>query len=1114
MIRRCSLRFSVFIATVTVLVACTDRDRNLPETLFVYLDPEDTGVHFQNEVVEQENRNVGLYDYMYNGGGVAIADLDNDGLPDLIFCGNDTPSRIYRNKGNMKFEDVTEKSGVSHKGWTTGITLVDLNDDGRLDLYFSRSGPDFATQSTANLLYLNQGNFVFTERAQQYGIADNGLSTQATFFDYDDDGDLDLIVINHAVRNWANLSVDWLKYVDSRPEKERNRYTTTLYRNNDNGSFTDVTAEAGFSGVSFGLGVAISDFDDDGRPDVFIANDYFIPDRLFLNQGNGRFKEMAKRKFRHTSFFSMGCDAADFNNDGLIDLVVPDMSPNDHYRSKMLMAGMDTAEFRFLERLGYTPQYMFNALYKNSGNGVMSDIAHLAGVARTDWSWAPLLVDLDNDGFKDLIISNGIYRDVTNNDWRTLLFNEMNTGSLTQTRYLELLQQAPRTPIVNAAFRNTGNLVFEPHEQIWGLTTPSFSNGMATGDLDGDGDLDIVVNNLGHKAFIIENTAADRGAGFIRFKLEAPTEQMPLQGARLTIWIGKKQQVAENRFTRGYQSFSEPVVHFGLGIEPPATIDSLTVLWPNGRISSYADLETNRTHNLRYDGAKLRRPAEKNKLKPYWDISDLAISPPAFHVENRFDDFRIEQLLPHRTSTLGPALAVGDVNNDGLDDFFLGGAKGEEAQLYIQTANGYFERVEQAALTSARQGEDLNALFFDSDGDGDLDLYIARGGGGDVAGQPELLQDLLLINDGKGGFTRSNNALPAMPVSTQAVKAFDFDGDGDLDLFVGGRNEPGKYPLGARSYLLENRNGVFVDVTAELAPELLNPRCVTDALWIDEGLQGKANLILVGEWMAPEVFVLGGLNGRMLHLQPVPELAALTGWWASVLALPHPDGVLLLLGNVGENNKFHPTPEKPLYIFADDFDGDGVLDIVLSKDDNGRRVPVRGLQCSSSQMPVIRERFSTYDAFASAPLEAILGLENLESTFMLKATTFSSGTVLVRREGIGPFRPLPKEAQIAPIAGAVVMAPSADGRRDVIIAGNMFTTEVETTPYDAGKGLLMRYGTAGNDVQFDVVLPSESGVFIPGDVRKVAAIRVSSDQIPGIIAASNGRRVRILMQGN
>jgi hypothetical protein len=1112
MIRTYFIRVFTALAAAACLVACGDGSGNLPETLFVYLEPEATGVHFQNEVNEAENRNVGTYDYMYNGGGVAIADLDNDGLPDLIFCGNDTPSRIYRNRGNMKFEDVTDKSGVKHSGWTTGITLVDINDDGRLDLYFSRSGPDFATQSTTNLLYLNQGNFVFTERAQQYGIADNGLSTQAAFFDYDSDGDLDLIVVNHAVRNWANLSVDWLKYVESRPDKERNRFSPTLYRNNDNGSFTDVTSEAGLSGVAFGLGLAISDFDDDGRPDIFIANDYFIPDRLYLNQGNGRFNEMAKRKFRHTSFFSMGCDAADFNNDGLIDLVEPDMSPNDHYRSKMLMAGMDTAEFRFLERLGYTPQYMFNALYKNSGNGVMSDIAHLAGVARTDWSWAPLLADLDNDGFKDLIISNGIYRDITNNDWRTLLLNEMKAGTLTQTRYLELLQQAPRTPVVNAAFRNTGNLVFEAQADAWGLTAPSFSNGMATGDLDGDGDLDIVVNNLGQKAFVIENSASDRGAGFIRFKLEAPTEQMPLQGARLTVWMNNIQQMAENRFTRGFQSFSEPVVHFGLGVDPPPTIDSLTVLWPNGRISTYTALETNRVHTIRYDGTQLRRPAEKSKLKPYWDISDLAILPPAVHAENVYDDFRVEQLLPHRTSTMGPALAVGDVNGDGLDDFFLGGAKGLEAQLYLQTANGYFERSTQAALTSARQGEDLNALLFDSDGDGDLDLYVARGGGGDVVGQPDLLQDLLFLNDGKGNFSRAN-VLPAMPVSTQALRAFDFDDDGDLDLFVGGRNEPGKYPLGTRSFLLENRAGVFVDITAERAPELLQPRCVTDAIWLENGLQGKANLVLVGEWMAPEVFVFG-LNGRMLQLQNAPELTGLTGWWASVQALPHPDGVLLLLGNVGENNKFHPTPEKPLYIFADDFDDDGQLDIVLSKDDNGRRVPVRGLQCSSGQMPVIRERFASYDAFASAPLEAILGREDLTGTFSLNATTFSSGTVLVRSDGIGPFRPLPKEAQIAPIAGAVVMPQAADGRYDVIIAGNQFTTEVETTPYDAGKGLLMRYGTAGNDIQFEVVLPAVSGVFIPGDVRKATSIRVSSDQIPGIIAASNGRRVRILMQGD
>lgn len=1099
----------------TVLLAtCSAPETPLPETLFEYLAPAQTGVTFINTIDERPGRNIGTYDYMYNGGGVAIADLNNDGLPDLIFTGNDTPSRIYKNLGNLRFEDVTEKSGFVVDGWATGVTVVDINNDGLLDLYICRSGPDYKTASTANLLFINKGKFAFEERAKEYGLANRGLSTQAIFFDYDDDGDLDLFVLNHGVRNLANLAPEWFEAVSRLPETEQRRFSNALYRNEGNGSFTEVSARAGINGVGFGLGVAVADFTGNGLPDIFIANDYFIPDRLYLNYGNGTFSESARRKFRHTSFFSMGCDAADFNNDGLIDLVVPDMSPDDHYRSKLLMAGMDTAQFGYLDRLGFTPQYMFNALYLNNGNGVMSDIAHLAGVARTDWSWAPLLADLDNDGLKDLIITNGILRETTNNDWRLSLFERMKAGQLDDQSYFDLLQQAPSNPTVNAAFRNMNGLEFTDHTPQWGLTQPSFSHGMAVGDLDGDGDLDMVVNNLNSEAFIIRNTAAERGAGYIRIKIEAPSGEIPVQGALLTLHYGGATQLTENRFTRGFQSFCEPIVHFGLGHDAPARVDSVVVIWPNGRRSVHADLETNTVHHIAYDGKVVKPVLRVELLKPWWDISDLAIRPPAVHNENAFDDFRIEQLLPHRMSTLGPALAVGDVNGDGLDDFYLGGAKGEPGMLYLQTAGGFFERSSTPVFNAPalREGEDLGALLFDADGDGDLDLYIARGGGGDVEAQPVLLNDVLLLNDGQGNFTLSPSALPKITASTMAVEAFDIDGDGDLDLFIGGRNLPGQYPFGTRSYLLENRNGRFVDVTETHAPALLEPRMVTDATWVTSGIDAKPNLVVVGEWMAPEIFTLdAGVPSGKPWLMKADHTGfdSLHGWWFSVSAIDIEDGTLLVLGNLGHNNKFHPSVEKPLFVFAGDFDDNGTLDIVLSKQYRDRLVPVRGRACSSSQMPVIRERFPTYHAFAEAPLEQILGIDDLSAAFSLRAETFTSGTMVLRNTGMGPFVPLPVEAQIAPVFGAVQVEPNA-----LIIAGNLFTTEVETTPYDAGKGLLLHFSVAGDRAVFSPVSGTKSGVFLPGDVRKLSFIKVSSDGIPGVIAASNGRRIRVLMKGD
>lgn len=1102
------MRYFRLLLAALLFVACSQDAPPLPETLFEYLPAEKTGVNFTNLVKEAPGRNVGNYDYMYNGGGVAIADLNNDGKPDLIFCGNDTPTRIYRNLGNMKFEDVTPKSGIDHEGWTTGVTVVDLNNDGWLDLYFSRSGPDYASKSTSNKCYINRGKFTFEERAKEMGIADRGLSTQAVFFDYDGDGDLDLFVLNHAVRNWGNLVPEWLAAVDRIPENERRRFSNTLYRNNGAGTFTDVSRETGITGVGFGLGVAIADFNGDGWPDIYIANDYFVPDKYYLNLGNGSFSDESKRKFRHTSFFSMGCDAADFDNDGLVDLVVPDMSPNDHYRSKMLMAGMDTAQFRFLERMGYVPQYMFNALYRNNGGGVMSDIAHLAGVAKTDWSWAPLFADLDNDGFKDLLITNGIYRDVTNNDWRNSLLNELKSGTLTPERYMDLLLNAPQTPTVNAAFRNNHRLQFDDVAETWGINRSSFSQGMAVGDLDGDGDLDIVINNLVEPAFVIRNTAADRGSGYIRFEVTAPSGEIPVQGARLVIHLAGGMQMAENRFTRGYQSFSEPVVHFGLGSEPPKTVDSLEVFWPNGMRSVHRSLETNQLHTIAYDGAEVSKHLETPSLKPWWDLSEVGIQPPALHTENPYDDFRVEQLLPQRMSTLGPALAVGDVNGDGLDDFFIGGPKNTPAQLYVQSPNGFFGRVEFPVALQAKlmQGEDLGALFIDVDGDGDLDLYIARGGGGDVQERSDLLQDVLLLNDGNGNFSLANDRLPDMPTSTKAIAAFDFDGDGDLDLFIGGRNTPGLYPIGARSYLLQNQNGRFVDVTESMAPDLLKPRMVTDAVWTDQGVGGVTNLVVVGEWMAPEVHLLrippaGGGPLPELVVHNDEQLEHLHGWWYAVNIAEVRGQKQLVLGNLGLNNKFGPTPEKPLYVFADDFDDNGVLDIVLSKQYKGQLVPVRGRMCSSAQMPEIRDRFPTYDEFARAPIERILGVDDLSESLTLWVDDFTSGTMSLSTDGLGAFKPLPIEAQVAPIMGAVQFEES------MVIAGNLFTTEVETTPYDAGKGLLLEFNQAD---EWSPVSNLESGIFIPGDVRTLLPIRVSADGIPAVIAASNNGFVRIV----
>lgn len=1096
------------IAMVAVISACSQRVPDPPPVSgnqFDYLPAAHTGVGFVNEIAEKPGRNVGTYDYMYNGGGVAAADFDGDGLTDLFFTGNDTGNKIYRNLGNFVFEDMTDVSGTEDpENWSTGVTITDINGDGLPDIYVSCSGPDYRDKPTRNRLFVNQGDFSFVESASTYGIDDPGLTTQSVFFDFDTDGDADLWVMNHAVRNWKNLTPEWLEYATSLPLEEQKRFQCRLYKNNGDGTFTDISETAGMNQLSFGLGIAVNDFNDDGKPDAFVANDYFIPDRLYINTGKGGFVEKAASRFAHTSMFSMGCDAADFTNNGLTDLVVMDMTPDDHYRSKTHMASMDIPEFRFLTEVqGFQPQFMFNALYRNEGNGVMSDIAHLAGVAKTDWSWAPLLADFDNDGWKDLYVSNGIYRDILNNDWRSTLKTALSEGKkLSDQDYFAHLETAPSTPLTNYLFRNHDGYRFSAVNNDWGLTEKSFSNGAVYADLDQDGDLDLVISNLGQPAFVCRNNSREHsGGGFIRFQMAEP-EAFSAGGTRIFLYSDNGMQSAVNYFTRGFQSCTEPIIHFGTGASK--RIDSAVVHWSNGLVSTLVNPEINRLHRVVYSPDQAGKRNQPFREKLFWDATDAAIPPQAVHKENRFDDFEKEILLPHRMSQLGPALAVADVNGDGLDDFYLGGALNESGVLYLQSVGGFFSPGEADDFAAMAAGEELGALFFDADGDGDPDLYVARGGGGEVEGQTNLLQDLLWINDGTGRFTLSK-ALPEIRESTRAVRAFDWDGDGDLDLFVGGRNTPGAYPIIPRSYLLENSNGKFTDVTADRAPDLFAPGMVTDAVFVAENDQ--IGLVITGEWMKPARFLLQ--DGYWLEDPAFLPEGAVHGWWNSILAADFngDSKTDFVLGNLGLNNKFHPKADNPLYLFAGDFDESGSLDIVLSKKYKDHLVPVRGRECSSSQMPFITGSFETYHDFASASLTEIYGQQAVESALRLKADNFASVILLSSADGF-MVNSLPVAAQVAPVQGMVTDDVNGSGYPDLIIAGNNFVTEVETTPYDSGKGLLLAGDGNGG---FTTVYEAESGIFLPDDVRNILPIKVSSDQISGLLVASSNSRVRLLI---
>jgi hypothetical protein len=1113
------LKINVIVSLLLIisLAACnSDSLENIPGDLskqFSLLPPSHTGINFENLVEETADRGLLFYENFYAGSGVAIGDVNNDGLPDVFFTGNDVPNRLYINKGNFKFEDVSKEAGIQNKKWGAGVTMVDINKDGWLDIYVCNSDPSGNTDAMRNELYINNGNNSFTEQGVAYGIAGNSRSVQATFFDMDLDGDLDLWVVNNAFRGRALGAIEWYDLSEALPPVDYNRECSILYRNNGNGKFTDISKEAGIQKIGFGLGIAVNDFDQNGFLDVYIANDYFVPDFMFLNNGDGTFTDKISTKLSHTSYFAMGCDAADFNNDGLTDLAVLDMTPSDHVRNKVLMASMGIPTFSYLtETKKYTPQYMMNSLCINNGFGIMSDIGLFAGVSQTDWSWAPLFVDIDNDGFKDFMVTNGFKKDTKNNDWLIKLkaLEKSKGKDFSTADYFEHLKNAAITPIPNSIFKNKNGLEFEEKTKEWGFSTPSFSNGAAYADLDQDGDLDLVINNLDQPAFIYRNNSREREEGnFIQIKLMDGGTDNTVLHSKVNIYYGDEMQSADYAFTRGYQSFVEPIVHFGLGKQ--TKIERLVISWTGGKQSVIINPEINKIHVIDKQKTPLN-PIKKEKVIPLFsNISSRYLHPQFKHEENYFNDFKKEILLPHRQSRLGPAVAVGDVNGDGREDFYIGGAKDQHGVLYIQNGSGHFNAQSTAAFKKSAPYEDTGAKFIDIDGDKDLDLYVASGGGGDFEGEEALLQDRLYLNDGKGNFVYKKSRLPKIKTSTKAIAEMDWDKDGDLDIFVGGRTTPGQYPIAPTSYLLVNDNGTFTNQTKTLAPELENIGMVTAAEWTDTEGDGNMDLLLVGEWMPITLFKNTGNSFE--NKTNSMGLENTNGWWFSLLKsdIDNDGDDDFIVGNIGLNNKFHPTPEKPLYVYANDFDDNGQIDIVLSKIYKGRKVPVRGKECSTDQMPFIGDKFPTYEGFATASLEEIYEADQLSNAVQYEANNFASVYLENKGNGVFEINLLPKEAQLAPINGIVATDFDKDGIKDLIVAGNLKQTEVETPLYDAGKGLFLKGvgdGTFATSLQIEY-----SGLFLHKDVKDLALIHVGSgtNKRPGFLVVNNNEVVELIV---
>ncbi len=1081
-----------FIFFFALLISCNDSDFKKKKssdaaTLFSLVPNTKTGINFQNTVKQDINFNYIEYLYAFNGAGVSIGDINNDGLEDIYFTSNQNSNKLYINQGNFKFVDETKKSGLEDsEGWSTGVSMVDINNDGWLDIYVSKSASLNDDELRRNKLFINQKDGTFKNEAKKWGVDQNGFSIQSYFFDYDKDGDLDMYLVNH--RPDFNES----NKIENKAEREYFKETSDHLFRNDGDKFTDVTIQAKIINKEWGLSASIGDFNNDGWLDVYVANDFINPDYLYINNQDGTFTNEIDTRFKHIPYNGMGSDYADINNDFLPDLVVLDMLAEDHRRGKENMASMNTQGFWNMVESGYHYSFMANTLQLNNGNGSFSDIGQLAGISKTDWSWAPLIADFDNDGLKDIFVSNGIERELGNQDYKKeSLRQQKEKGAMTVDEIMSIM---PSEKIANYIYRNKGDFTFEKMTEEWGLGKKVNTNGVAYADLDNDGDLDLVMNNMSDQATVYKNNSTNN---YINLKLIGDENNVKAIGAKVKIYSKEKTQYQELFPSRGYQSSMGYQLNFGLGDEE--IIDRIEVIWGDNSVLAMENVEVNQTltfnkKDFKFDGEMpIKVPQNLTKHTP----SDLGIT--YNHQENSFNDFDLQTLLPQKQSQKGPALSVADVNGDSLDDFYVGGALDQSGELYIQTKDGKFNRTNESLFSRESKYEDITSLFFDADADGDLDLYVGSGSY-EVGENNPLLQDRLYTNDGNGNFTKSNK-LPKILGVTKAVVAHDIDEDGDFDLILGGQVIPGKYPLSSKTYLLKNENGNYIDATEELAPELLDIGIVNDLLLTDYDGDGDKDLAVVGEWFPITFF--NNQNGKFTKIS-IADFDNTEGWWNTIkeIDLDQDGNMDYLVGNLGNNNKFHPTKEKPLHIYSTNFDEDGKYDMVLSKYYEGNLVPVRGKECSTEQNSFVSEKIETYKEFANSTLVDIYGEEELNAAYHKEAHEF--GSVYLRNKGNGSFevQKLPTTAQFGPTMAFEVADVNQDGNLDVLGVGNIYEAEVETIRYDANTGYILLGDSKGNltphkDISFST----------QGNVKDMKRITINGEEC--YLIANNDEKLSI-----
>jgi hypothetical protein len=1098
-------RSALILVILLLIFSCKPGEKEKNE-LFSLLSPTLTNIDFVNQLTENEQFNIIQYLYFNNGAGVAAGDINNDGLVDLYFTSNQNTNKLYLNKGNLKFEDITEKAGVEGKGdWKTGVTMADVNGDGLLDIYVCQVG-NYKVIHGKNQLFINQGDLTFKEEAHEYGLDFQGFSTQAAFFDYDMDGDLDMYLLNHSVHTSRSYGAVNLRFDHDSLAGDR------LYRNDEvDGKrfFRDVTTQAGIynSQIGYGLGVSISDINNDGYPDIYIDNDFHENDYLYINNGNGTFSERLTESIQHTSRSSMGNDIGDINNDGLLDIIVLDMLPEEEKIRKQSGGEDDYELFKLKLEHGYGYQFVRNTLQLNLGDGMFSEIGRLSGVYATDWSWSPLFCDVDNDGWKDLFITNGIYRRandldyvrfLTKNSFFTLEENKNAPDSV-------LYDKMPLYPYFNYIYKNNGDLTFTNMAKEWGFNTRSYSNGSAYADLDNDGDLDLIVNNINEPAYIYRNNASIQYDNhFLSIVLKGEGLNTHGIGARVTLYYNGLLQVAEQFPTRGFMSASSDVLHFGLG--QARVIDSINVRWPDLSEQTIKDVPVDKfiTLEVKNAGKPVRGNVKDNENMKLFSQTRL----PGLeyrHQEDPYVEFTREHLIPHSLLAEGPALAVGDLNGDGIEDLFVGGAKGQTSRIFFQQNDGTFKPYEAPVFIKDLYSENVDAAAFDADGDGDNDLYIVRGGNAVNVGNP-LLEDRLLINDGKGGFNESEKgSLPFTANNGSCVRPCDFDNDGDMDLFVGSRSIPGIYGLSPNQLLLENDgHGHFKDVTDKRMKRLKKIGMVTDACWMDYDQDGDKDLILVGEWM--KVCILRNDKGFFTDVTRRAGMEETSGWWNCIRAADvDGDGDLDLIGgNLGLNSILKASVKEPVEMYLNDFDNNGSLDQVICSYQDGISYPVASLDEMVSQMPFLGKKFTNYSDFGGKTVKDIFDKKTLNHSILKSAVLFESCLFLNNGDGTFKINKLPMMAQFSPVRDILVRDIDMDGKMDLVLAGNDYTVRPSMGRYDASYGWCLLGDT---DYRFNALMPTKSGLKITGDARRILPIIVSGKKY--LVAAVNDGDLQI-----